>query len=367
MNETISFIPGLQLGRAFYQQAARPIMESVIPPDSYAAAFMGSGSDVLGYDSQRSTDHHWGPRFQVFLPEEVHARAAASLDGALKHRLPAQFLGIAVGYGDPDGFEDPAEDQRAPRGGLTHHLIEITTVRAFFERYLGLDILGTIDARDWLTFPEQRLLELTAGEVFHDPQGDLARLRASLAAYPRDVWLYRMACQWQRLSRQDAFIGRCAEAGDLLGMRIVAGRIARDAMKLCFLIEKTYAPYDKWLGSAFARLRCAAEVTPHLFGALEGRSFSALEENLLPLYETLAVMHNSLRVTGPLDVTPRKFHSRPYMVIGAERFANALLSAVECEELRGISVRIGAIDQYADSTDFIENVEMYGKSLGLYR
>jgi hypothetical protein len=53
MSETASFIPGLPLGRAFYLRAAREIIESVIPPDSYAAAFMGSGSDVLGYDSER--------------------------------------------------------------------------------------------------------------------------------------------------------------------------------------------------------------------------------------------------------------------------------------------------------------------------
>jgi hypothetical protein len=362
MNRTASFIPGLPLGRAFYQQAARPIIEGIVAPEAYAAAFMGSGSDVLGYDSERSIDHHWGPRFQVFLPEALHARFAAALDEALKHRLPASFEGIPVRYDDPDD----AAHHGATQGGLAGHLVDITTTREFFDRYLGMDIHGPLGPRDWLTFPEQRLLELTSGEVFHDPQGELARLRAGLAEYPRDVWLYRMACQWQRLSRQDAFIGRCAEAGDPLGMRIVAGRIVRDAMKLCFLMEKTYAPYDKWLGSAFAKLRCAAVVTPRLFGALEGRSRAALEDSLLPLYETLGRMHNTLGVTGPLDVTPRPAFSRPYMVIGAERFANALLSAIESVELRGISVRIGAIDQYADSTDFIENVQMYRKSRDLY-
>lgn len=257
---------------------------------------------------------------------------------------------------------------RLPRGegALRHHLIEITTVRSFFQRYLGMDILGHVDSRDWLTFPEQRLLELTSGEVFHDPAGELASLRAMLGAYPHDVWLYRMACQWQRLSRQEAFVGQCAEAGDLLGMRVVAGRIVRDAMRLCFLMERRYAPYDKWLGSAFGKLRCAEELTPRLLAAVGGRDFACLEENLLSLYETLGMMHNALEVTGPLDVAPRPFFSRPYMVISAERFTNALLRAVECEQLRSISVRIGAIDQYADSTDFIENVDMYRKSLGLY-
>jgi len=34
------FIPGLPLGRMFFSEAARPIIESVIPADSYAAAFI---------------------------------------------------------------------------------------------------------------------------------------------------------------------------------------------------------------------------------------------------------------------------------------------------------------------------------------
>ena len=365
MNKTVAFIPGLMLGRMFYEQSARPIIESILSPGSYAAAFMGSGSDVLGYDSQRSTDHHWGPRFQIFLQEEAPARTADRLDAELKRRLPAVFQGIPVCYAEPDA---PEAVPPTPRENDTmHHLIEITNVRSFFQRYLGMDILGPVEFRDWLTFPEQRLLELTSGEVFHDPHGELSRLRGMLASYPRDVWLYRMACQWQRLSRQEAFVGRCAEAGDPLGMKIVAGRIARDVMKLCFLMERTYAPYEKWLGSAFGKLRCSAEMTPRLFGALDGRDLAAIEEKLLSLYQMLGAMHNALGVTGPLDIAPRRYFSRPYLVIGAERFTNALLNAIECEELRSISVRIGAIDQYTDSTDFIENVEMYRKSLGLYQ
>ena len=51
----------------------------------------------------------------------------------------------------------------------------------------------------------------------------------------------------------------------------------------------------------------------------------------------------------------------------SERFANALLSAVTSDELRAIPVRMGAIDQFIDSTDFIEHSETYRGVLGLYR
>lgn len=366
MNTIAAFMPGLTLGRMFFHEIGRSIIESLVPRDAYAAAFTGSGSDVLGYDSVTSTDHHWGPRFQVFLAENMETDKTGLLDRELQRRLPDVFHGFTAKFSDPDHFDGGTPPPGPPEDERAHHLIEITTVRAFFLRHLGMDILGPVGPRDWLTFPEQRLLELTSGEVFHDPSGELSRCREKLAGYPRDVWFYRMACQWQRLSRQEAFLGRCSEAGDSLGMKLVAGRIARDAMKLCFLMERTYAPYEKWLGTAFGKLRCAAEATRRLTGALDGSTYAAMEDSLVALYQMLGAMHNALGVTGPLDIAPRRFFSRPYLVIGAERFTNALLSSIECEELRSVSVRIGAIDQYGDSTDFIENVAMYRRTLGLY-
>jgi Domain of unknown function (DUF4037) len=52
---------------------------------------------------------------------------------------------------------------------------------------------------DWLTIPSQKLLEMTAGALFHDGVGTLTQLRARLGWYPHDVWLYLLACGWQRL------------------------------------------------------------------------------------------------------------------------------------------------------------------------
>ena len=366
MDTAASFIPGLPLGRMFFSEAARPIIESLIPADSYAAAFIGYGSDVLGYDSERSVDHNWGPRFQLFLSGEAHAARSAALDTELKKRLPGVFHGYAVGFSDPDPLDGGTQVPLPSEAGPANHLVEITTLPDYFRRYLGMDVTDGIGLLDWLTFPEQRLLELTSGEVFHDPPGKLTRLRKELSYYPADIWLYKMACQWQKLFQQEAFVGRCAEVGDTVGMKIVAARLARDIMRLCFLMERRYAPYEKWLGSAFARLACSAEATPRIMGALDGKEYRAIEENLAGLYSMLGEMHNALGVTDPLDTSPRHFFHRPYMVIRADRFSNALLGAIESGAVRGISIRIGAIDQFADSTDFIENVGMYRKSLRLY-
>jgi hypothetical protein len=57
--------------------------------------------------------------------------------------------------------------------------------------------------------------------------------------------------------------GGTAEAGDALGSRLVAARLVRDVMRLAFILERTYAHYTKWFGTAFNRLRCASELGLH--------------------------------------------------------------------------------------------------------
>jgi hypothetical protein len=64
------FIPGLELSRLFYQEVVKPILDDNFSGLRYASALIGTGSEVLGFDTEMSTDHHWGPRLQLFLGEE---------------------------------------------------------------------------------------------------------------------------------------------------------------------------------------------------------------------------------------------------------------------------------------------------------
>jgi hypothetical protein len=51
------FIPGLRLSEAFYREAVTPILAREFPGLVQFAARIGTGSDVLGVDTVRSTDH----------------------------------------------------------------------------------------------------------------------------------------------------------------------------------------------------------------------------------------------------------------------------------------------------------------------
>ncbi|HVG00994.1 MAG TPA: hypothetical protein VND68_14235, partial [Chloroflexia bacterium] len=97
-----AFIPGLQLSEAFYSEAVRPLLEAHFPGLDHAAALIGWGSDVLGYDSVISTDHHWGPRLLLFLPEADFEGEKAEVSEALSAKLPYTFRGYSTNFGTPD-------------------------------------------------------------------------------------------------------------------------------------------------------------------------------------------------------------------------------------------------------------------------
>ena len=51
------FVPRLTPNQRYYESIVRPIIADAFPRLFYAAALIGYGSDVLGYDTERSTDH----------------------------------------------------------------------------------------------------------------------------------------------------------------------------------------------------------------------------------------------------------------------------------------------------------------------
>jgi hypothetical protein len=77
------FVPGLRLAGEFHAAVVRPLLDQAFPGLRYAAALIGAGSEVLGFDTDRSTDHDWGPRLQLFLGEEDAGRLRHDVDEVL--------------------------------------------------------------------------------------------------------------------------------------------------------------------------------------------------------------------------------------------------------------------------------------------
>jgi hypothetical protein len=115
------FIPGLQLNRLFYREVVAPILASAFPDLRYSAALIGYGSDVLGFDSERSTDHEWGPRLVVFLAENDREALGGSINEVLSTRLPAEFRGYPTNFTAAD--ENRVRSMTpAEAGRVCHHV-----------------------------------------------------------------------------------------------------------------------------------------------------------------------------------------------------------------------------------------------------
>lgn len=341
------FIPGLQLCASFYHDAVAPLLRQYFGDVPHTAARIGHGSEVLGFDTERSADHEWGPRLQLFLRERDVEQHAEKIREMLSERLPKTFLGYPTHFAG-DG---PIRHMRETDGPVQHR-IDIAYLGDWYVGRLGFDARTEISTFDWLATPTQMLVEETAGIVMHDGIGELEPARARLAWYPDDVWRYVLACQWQRISQEEAFVGRAGEVGDELGSAIVAARIVRDLMRLAMLMSRKYPPYSKWLGSAFARLPLATELAPVLTATLAATDWHARERPLARVYEHLAAAHNDLGLTDPVDPATRNYHGRPFQVLHAERFARALRATITDPELNSLPL-IGAIDQHVDSTDLL--------------
>ena len=146
---------------------------------------------------------------------------------------------------------------------------------------------------------------------------------------------------------------RAGYVGDELGSAVIGSRLVRDIMSLCFLMERQYAPYPKWFGTAFKALSCATSLRPALWEAQRASRWQQREDALCGAYEALARMHNNLAVTEKLPETISRFHNRPFKVIDDQIFVQALVSQITDPPVKRIASRrlIGSIDQFSDSTD----------------
>lgn len=313
------FVPGLQLSRELYVEEVRPLLDQHLPGLAHAAALLGRGSEVLGFDDVMSTDHDWHPRVQLFVEEGRRDQ----VDDLMSRALPAAFRGHAVGH-------------------------EVHTVRGFFLDELALDLDQEITASDWLTLPEHVLRSLMAGEVFHDDVG-LTQARALLAYYPRDVWLYLMVAGWWRISPEANLVGRVGTVGDELGSALIGSRLVTDMMRLCFLLERQYAPYSKWFGTAFSRLPCGPAMTPLLRRVVRAESWPEREQALLVACEELMRRHDSLGLTAPLTRGVERMWERPFRVAWSD-CPRLLRAQIRDPAVASIADRwpVGPVDQFRE-------------------
>lgn len=230
----------IDISHAFFDEYVRPVLAAQFPDEFAQMAFgvWGLGSEAMRMDDDFSRDHHWGLRIDAIMPEELLQTRWPAIAAALETHLPRSYQGHALG-------------ERAVVGaGITPE-----SLSGFLRRTIGLDHPPETYA-EWLSIPEEDIVHVINGEVWHDPSGRFTAVRERFRGYyPEPVRLRRLAHWCRFYSGMGTYaLKRALLRHNPYYASIAFGRAIRLGVQMAFMLDKTYYPYDKWTMAAFRRL-----------------------------------------------------------------------------------------------------------------
>ena len=219
---------GLELCRQYYEAFGKKMIAEKFSAyeDKIAVGLVGQGSDCFGYDDELSHDHDFGPRFMMWLTKETYDEVGESLQKAYDE-LPTTFRGITKNM--------------ILRGKKREGVFVIDS---FYEELLGLS-----ENDFWMNVPEYSLAAAVNGEVFRDDEGAFTNIRKRLLSYyPKAVWYRRIAQESALFSQTGQYnMSRMWNRKQYVAAQLAKTDCVKHAMKLWYLLQRTYAPHDKWL------------------------------------------------------------------------------------------------------------------------
>lgn len=284
---------GLELCRTFYEIYGAPMIHEKFPgyEQRIAVGLVGEGSDCFGYDDEISKDHDYGLGFCMWLLPEDYEKIAQPLQKEYEHLIKKY------------GTQGSADLFLSRRRG-------VFTIQEFYENLLGLklswkqsvhqdagrnfaqdhsqshgqdvsgydgqdDVWGcnretgqdagqksdqnlSLDEQDrnWEWLPEEKLATVTNGEVFRDDAGCFTSVRKTFLSYYSDeIWKRRLAVKLHEFSQfAQSNYSRMMARKDYVTAGICIAEGMKSAMEICYILNKTYAPYYKWMRKGMEQL-----------------------------------------------------------------------------------------------------------------
>lgn len=286
MDQSSGAIKAIELGRLFFEDVLKPAMARDCPHllALSACGRFGYGSECLGMDDDISRDHHWGARVDLLLPDAVQSESRELLN-RLAASLPKEFRGYRVEAG------------HVGSPGLSADGLE-----SFLTRTIGRTS-APVTWHDWLDMPEEDIVHVVNGEVWHDPLGDFSHIRETLNGYyPDPVWKRRIAHWCRHASGMGLYALRRAMLRENRPYAFTTfSRCLKWTMELAFLLNRRYFPYDKWLYPMFRQLPdLADEMTPWIEeAAADGTAWARRSALLEMMHDAIDRRLVGLRIISP--------------------------------------------------------------------
>ncbi len=230
----------VDLSRELFTEIVLPELRRAFPTETERTAFglFGYGSDAYLLDDEISRDHHWGLRIDALMPDDVFTSSRSAMVETVRSKLPSSFKGRSLRVGHLAGAG-----------------ISPDSLSAMLIRTIGIDHAPGTYA-EWLSIPEEDIIHIVNGEVWHDPSGSFSAIRRSFSNhYPEPVRLRRIAHWCRYFSGMGSYALKRAilRKNEFYAVTRFATAI-RLGIQLAFLIDRVYFPYDKWLMAYFPRL-----------------------------------------------------------------------------------------------------------------
>lgn len=263
----------LACSRWFYEKYGAPMIHEMFPEYEHriAVGMVGEGSDCFGFDDEISKDHDYGIGFCMWLLPEDDRQIGEALQKEYDRLLEEyrQRLINSRGY-EADIIELFLKKRRG-----------VFKIHAFYEELLGTGAIWNVQEdgskqpedgggcngnkksqkvegrwqrqplRDdvWQLLPEERLATAVNGEVFRDDLGMFTAIREQIRAYYSDeIRGKRMAEKLHEFSQYaQSNYSRMMARKDYVTADICVADGMKAAMELCYLLDRVYAPYYKWM------------------------------------------------------------------------------------------------------------------------
>lgn len=235
--------------RAFYEKYGAPMIHEIFPEYEHriAVGMVGEGSDCFGFDDEISRDHDYGIGFCMWLLPEDDQRIGKALQKEYDRLIEEyrQRLINSRGY-DADIIELFLKKRRG-----------VFEIHVFYEDLLGTGTIwnGQEDVNKpllddvWQRLPEERLATVVNGEVFRDDLGTFTAIREQIKTYYSDeIRGKRMAEKLHEFSQYaQSNYPRMMARKDYVTAKICVAEGMKATMEICYLLDRVYAPYYKWM------------------------------------------------------------------------------------------------------------------------
>lgn len=297
--------------KKFYEQYGAAMIHEKFPEYEHriAVGMAGEGSDCFGYEDDISKDHDYGIGFCLWLTGDDYEKIGISLNKEYEKLINK----YAKEYGD-HAYNRFFDNRRG-----------VTSIGRFYENTLGVrldentdkrgGVRSVFDSEAWLTIAEDKFATATNGRVFRDDLGIFSNIRNELLMYyPDEVWRLRLARALHDFSQYaQSNYARMMARKDYVTSSMCVSKGIESAMEIAYLLNRTYAPYYKWM--------------------YHGLKDLCVLKGIIPLIDKLSVMRNQADAWEVNEYSPYDINHDDQIVCTFEQIAVLILEELKLQEL----------------------------------